>query len=59
MTSAARNGNSRAGGGGVTWRGGLKQKCPAWGGGEENGYFLELHIRCSRFLCPHFTLNIF
>ena len=28
MTSTARNGNSRGGGGDVA---GLKQKCPAWG----------------------------
>ena len=59
MTSAARNGNSRAGGGGGYVEGGSKTKVPCVGGGGENGYFLELHIRCSRFLCPHFTLKIF
>ena len=32
MTSAARNGNSRAGG--VTWKGGSKTKVPCVGGGR-------------------------
>ena len=48
MTSTPWNGNSRGGG--------AQNKSALRGG---NGYFLELHISCSRFLCPHFTLKIF
>ena len=40
------------GGGGVTW--GVLNKSALRGG---DGYFLELHISCSRFLCPLNFLN--
>ena len=50
IISTAWNGNSSKGD-----VGGLKQKCPVWW----EGYFLELQISCSRFLCPHFTLKFF
>ena len=50
MTSAARNGNSRAGG--VTWRGGLKQKCPAWGGGGRMDIFWNYTLGAQDFYVP-------